>query len=137
MIATSAIAEARILISRIPQDKASQARLARCNDLIARATAQLRLASPDYSAALFLALAAQEQASGRDSSPALSHEGAPPKKTYAVKSTANLRKGPSLEEPVVASLPAGTTVEALLLQGDWMKVQAGKDSGWVHRTLLE
>jgi hypothetical protein len=132
--ASSAIAEARILRSRIPQDKASAARLARCTELIAQASAELR--HQNYGPALFFALDAQEQASGPDV-PGAAAEATPPKQTYTVKSAAKLRKGPGLDEPALGSLGAGTTVEALLVQGEWLKVRAGRDEGWIHRSLVE
>ena len=133
--ASSAIAEARILLKRIPEDKASAARYARVSDAISRAENELR--QDNYPAALFLALDAQEQASGQEKSEGPVPEGTPAKKTYAVKSAANLRKAPGLDSPVVATLPPGTAVEALLAQGEWIKVQAGKDSGWIHQSLLQ
>jgi hypothetical protein len=131
--ASSAIAEARILVKRIPPDRSSQ--LARCSDLITKAEKELRHES--FGAALFYALDAQEAASGGGGAAGSTTETALTKKSYTVKATANLRKGPALDAPVAATLAAGTLVEALLAQGDWIKVRAGNDTGWVNRALLE
>jgi uncharacterized protein YraI len=49
---------------------------------------------------------------------------------------ANLRQGPGLEQPVLATLRPHTTVEILDRSGEWLEVRAGQDQGWVYEKLL-
>lgn len=51
-------------------------------------------------------------------------------------SEANLRQAPGLEAPVLATLRPKTTVEILDRSGEWLKVRAGADQGWVYEKLL-
>ncbi len=49
----------------------------------------------------------------------------------------NLRAGPSVREPVLSVLEAGTPVFPQSRRGEWMLVQvSGGPTGWVHRSLV-
>jgi len=45
--------------------------------------------------------------------------------------TANLRSGPGLEFRIMKILPAGTVVQTLGREGDWIHVRQGDLEGWV------
>jgi hypothetical protein len=130
--ASSAIAEARTLLSLVPQTAGPL--LSQCADSISKAEAKFRLGN--YGAALFLALEAQEEASEAGASASAS-TATGLKKSYTVKSPANLRKGPALGEGVLSTLAPGSVVSVLGAQGEWIHVQAGDLTGWLHRTLLD
>jgi hypothetical protein len=129
---SSAIAEARILASRVPPGAGPL--LARCNESIDKASSEFK--SDNLETALFFALEAQEEASGAGASTSPGPS-ATLKKSYTVKSPANLRAGPGTGEAVLQTLAAGSQVSALGAQGEWVHVQSGTASGWVHRDLLE
>jgi uncharacterized protein YgiM (DUF1202 family) len=128
--ATSAIAEARLLLTEIPPTEAST--LALCTESIAKAEGHFR--AQNYGAALFFALQAQEEASDAG---AISPSAPPLKSTYTVKSPANLRRGPGLAGGILTVLTQGTAVRVLGAQGDWIRVRARDLTGWVHRSLLD
>lgn len=52
-------------------------------------------------------------------------------------SRANLRVRPSSDAPVLLVLPARSEVNVREQSADWYRVQNGKTSGWVHRSLLK
>lgn len=131
--ASSAIAEARILLRRLPQEKSPA--LSRILDLVGRSEGLLR--AEDFGSALSDALQAQDEAfqllEGRGQP-----EEPPLKKAYSVNSNgANLRAGPGTDDPIVETLKKGTAVEALAARGEWIQVRAGALTGWIHRSLLE
>ncbi|HSM27262.1 MAG TPA: SH3 domain-containing protein [Thioalkalivibrio sp.] len=52
---------------------------------------------------------------------------------YLTSATVNLRGGPSVDSPVLGSLPAGTAVSPTgTVQGTWWQVEAQGRTGWVH-----
>ncbi len=142
--ASSAIAEARILIRRIADTKGRAASVVRCQELLAKAEQLLR--EENFGAAAFFALKAQDTAMKASEDPAAPASGtasnladAPaPRKRYSVRAAvANVRRGPGTNEPVVAAAPKGSSLDASLMRGDWIKVSFGGVIGWVHRSLLE
>lgn len=134
--ASSAIAEARILMRRLSDEKKT-ASLARCQELIAKAEQLLK--EDNYGAAAFFAFKAQDTAIKAQETPSTEGpEVSPPQKRYVVKAAvANIRKGPGTAEPIVATAPQGASLEALALRGEWLKVGFGKVTGWVHRSLVQ
>jgi hypothetical protein len=138
--ASSAIAEARILMKRLSADKSHGAALTRCNELLLRAEDLLR--AENYGAAAFFALKAQETATKTEGAAAPANpaglEHAPAQRSYLVKATlANLRKGPAPNEAVAGTLPKGAALEALAMRGEWIKVRSGSLTGWIHKSLVE
>ncbi len=137
--ASSAIAEARILMRRLADDKRRSAALARCNELLARAEDLLR--QENFGAAAFFALKAQDAATKAEEptpAAAVEAERPAPQKAYTVKATlANLRRTPTTGASVVATAPKGAVLEALAISGDWIKVKTGVVVAWVHRSLVE
>jgi predicted nuclease with TOPRIM domain len=58
--------------------------------------------------------------------------------TRAVTTTsANLRQGPGIEAPVLTGLVPRTTLEVLERDGEWLRVRAGNDEGWIYGKLAE
>lgn len=49
----------------------------------------------------------------------------------------NLRDAPGLASQIVALLPARTPLTILESNGDWIRVQAGGQEGWVFRALIQ
>jgi SH3-like domain-containing protein len=60
------------------------------------------------------------------------------KKTVIVKvETANMRSGPSKDEPIIATVKKGVVFEPVETQGNWMKLSYKNDiTGWIHNSLL-
>lgn len=138
--ASSAIAEARILMRRLPDDRGRGGALTRCTELVTRAEELLR--QENFGAAAFFALKAQETVmKARDAAVVVVREGVErpaTQKAYTVKAAvANLRKGPATDTPVVATMPKGSALEASVVRGEWIKVKLGNVVGWVHRSLVE
>jgi hypothetical protein len=140
--ASSAIAEARILLRRLdPKTRAPI--LSRCQDSLTKAEQQLQ--DENYGAAIFFALKAQDLAvKAQDEPPRRpatagnDKERPADKSQYKVKvKKANIRKGPSLREAVVAQAPEGAVLEASVVRGEWLKVSYAAVSGWVSLKLLE
>ena len=136
--ASSAIAEARILLRRVAHGRGGAVIVTRGQELIARA--ELLLTEDNYGAAAFFALKAQDialKAQG-DESPSAAPLRAPPQKRYVVKvAQANVRRGPAVSEPVIARVARGTTIDAIAIRGDWVQVSLEPEPGWIHRALLE
>lgn len=136
--ASSALAEARILLRRMADEKVRSSNLLRCQELLDRA--EQLLAEENYGGAAFFAMTAQdlvEQTRRLANDPAALDRSAP-KKTYVVASdTANLRKAPGLTEPIVGQVPRGASVDASVVRGDWVRVTYGEADGWIYRPLLQ
>ncbi|MBL4916207.1 SH3 domain-containing protein [Szabonella alba] len=49
---------------------------------------------------------------------------------------ADLRSNPQPDAPVILRAEAGVIVRPLACQGDWCRVAAGSDSGWIERQAL-
>ena len=60
------------------------------------------------------------------------------KKTAIVKvETANMRSGPSKNDPIIAVVKKGVVFESVETQGNWMKLSYKNDiTGWIHNSLL-
>jgi hypothetical protein len=136
--ASSAIAEARILMRRLADEGSHSPNVARFQELLDRAEQQLK--EENFGAAAFFATKAQEllESTRRGNVAALEQDRAAPKEQYVTKSGgANLRRGPALGEPVVGKIPAGASVVAVAIRGDWLKVKYGELTGWAFRPLFE
>jgi hypothetical protein len=136
--ASSAVAEAQILLRRMADEKMRSPNLVRCQELLDRAEQLLR--DENYGGAAFFAMTAQdlvEQTRRLVTDPAALDRPAP-KRTYVVASdTVNLRKAPGTTEPVVGHAPRGAAVEATVVRGEWVKVTYGGTDGWIYRPLLQ
>jgi hypothetical protein len=133
--ASAAIAEARILAQRLGQDRARSSSYARVQASLGRAEEQL--VSGNFGAAIFFAMKAQDTATKAADAPAASVDKPAPRKTYVAKREVNLRKGPATTEEVLAKIATGTSLQASVVRGDWVKVTHEGTAGWVHRSLLE
>lgn len=136
--ASSAIAEARILMRRLQEDKGRSASVSMSQDRLDQAVEQLQIG--DYSLAAFYALQAQEileqvrRGVPVDQDP----ERSPLKKQYTVQATsANIRKAPHKSAVLIGKAPKGATLEALATRSEWVKVRYDQLEGWVSRSLLE
>ncbi len=60
------------------------------------------------------------------------------KKTVIVKvETANMRSGPSKDNPIIATVKKGVVFEPVETQGNWMKLSYKNDiTGWIHNSLV-
>jgi SH3-like domain-containing protein len=60
------------------------------------------------------------------------------KKTVIVKvETANMRSGPSKDDPIIATVKKGVVFQPVDTQGNWMKLSYKNDiTGWIHNSLL-
>lgn len=135
--ASSAIAEARILLRRMTAEKVRSPNLLRCQEVLDHA--EQLLLDGDFSSAAFFAMKSQEmveQARHLANDPAALDTSAP--KRYVIASeSANLRKAPGTTEPIVGQAPRGATVEARVVRGDWVQVTYAEMDGWVYRPLLQ
>ena len=136
--ASSAIAEARILMRRLQEDKGRSASVSMSQDRLDQAVEQLQIG--DYSLAAFYALQAQEileqvrRGVPVDQDP----ERSPLKKQYTVQATsANIRKAPHKSAVLIGKAPKGAILEALATRSEWVKVRYDQLEGWVSRSLLE
>jgi hypothetical protein len=137
--ASSAIAEGRILLVRMTEERGSRAQdVQRAEQALQRAEALLR--EENFGAAIFFAQKAQDAAlKARDQRPVPSEPERPaPSASYTVKAaTANLRKGPGTSEAIVARVPKGERLRASVMRGDWIRVEHAGATGWIHRSLVE
>jgi hypothetical protein len=136
--ASSAIAEARILMRRVGKEKGHSASLVRCQENLDKAEQQLRL--ENFGAAAFFASLAQEALDDtrRASVSSREQERPPPKPSYVAKPAgANVRRGPAQSEPLLGKIPGGASVEATAINGDWLKVRYGELVGWAYAPLFE
>jgi hypothetical protein len=136
--ASSAIAEARILLRRMTDEKVRTPNLVRCQEELDRA--EQLLTDGDFASAAFFAMKTQEmveQARRLANDPAALDTPAP-KRTYIIASdSANLRKAPGTTEAVVGQAPRGARVEASVVRGEWVRITYGEMDGWVYRPLLQ
>jgi hypothetical protein len=138
--ASSAIAEARILTRRLAEHRGLGATLVRCQEQLVRAEQLLQ--EENYGAAIFFAMKAQDTAlkahPGEDA-PRPDDAGRPAAKSHYVvtASRANIRRGPSIRDPVLVRAVKGTTVLALIQRGDWIRVVHRDVTGWIHRSVVE
>ena len=149
--ASAAIAEARILAGRLADDKTRTSVLARSEESLAKAEEQL--SAGNFGAALFFASKAQDLVVRVKQGDETPREGATPAtpgmaatapgtglpslSPYVARTTARIRKGPSLTEAVVGYLPAGSQVVGEAVSGEWVRMTYRGVSGWVHSSLLQ
>lgn len=140
--ASSAIAEGRILLGRMIEEKGTRSQdVQRAQAALQRAENLLQ--EENFGAAIFFAQKAQDAAAkARELRSAQYAQNATerpaPNASYTVKaSSANLRKGPGTTEAVVARVVKGTRLKASVVRGDWIRVEHAGATGWIHRSLLE
>jgi Bacterial SH3 domain len=136
--ASSAVAEAQILLRRMADEKMRSPNLVRCQELLDRAEQLLR--DENYGGAAFFAMTAQDlvEQTRRLATDPTALDRPAPKRTYVVASDmVNLRKAPGTTEPVVGHAPRGASVEASVVRGDWIRVTYGATDGWIYRSLLQ
>lgn len=140
--ASSAIAEARILVSRAKAAGRAAAGKAADGDL---ETADEQLKEENYGAALFFALKAQDMVTkvgearvAAADAPPSEPERPAPQRSYVVNvDVANIRQSPATSAPVVGEAKRGVTLQALAVRGTWLKVTHGDVTGWVSLRLVE
>jgi hypothetical protein len=136
--ASSAIAEGRILVGRMADERGRRAPgVQRAEEALDRADDLLR--DDNFGAAIFFAQKAQDAALKARERPTPSAQERPaPSASYTVKAaSANLRKGPGTDEPIVARLAKGERLRASVIRGDWIRVEHAGAVGWIHRSLVE
>lgn len=139
--ASSAIAEARMLMKRYQEQRGRTANLARCEELAVRAEQQI--VEENFGAAAFFAQKAQDLLQDRRRSGAAAPVPEPgdrpaPKAQYTVRAAVvNLRSEPGTNGSVVGKAKKGDALTALAVHGEWLKVTAGDVTGWVSRRLVE
>lgn len=136
--ASSAIAEGRILLSRLDEKTSRTLSVQRGQADLQRAETLLR-EEKNYGAAIFFAQKAQDAAlKAREVRSAAPQERPPDQATYTVKvASANLRKGPDASAPVIGRAPRGAQLKASVARGDWIRVEHAGASAWVHRSVVE
>jgi hypothetical protein len=135
--ASSAIAEGRILLSRLDEKSRRTPLAQRAREALQRAENLLR--QENYGAAMFFAQRAQDQAlKAREQRGTAALDRPPAQPSYTVRvASANLRKGPDASQEIVARLPRGTKLKASVARGDWIQVEHGGRNGWVHHSVVE
>jgi uncharacterized protein YgiM (DUF1202 family) len=136
--ASSAIAEARMLLRRYQEGRGRSANVTRCEELVERAEQQI--IEENYGAAAFFAQKAQDllQDRRRSGGSETASDRAAPKKQYTVRAeVVNIRSEPNPEASIVGKLSKGDVVAAVGIRGEWLKVTAGERSGWVYRRLVD
>ena len=134
--ASSAIAEARILLRRMADDKVRSRNMARCQELVDRAESLLQ--GGDITRAVALAMTAQDlvEHTRRLAADPSALDRSPAKAAYVAPGTVNVRQGPATSEPIVGQVPKGASVGARSQRGDWLLVTYGSVEGWVYGPLL-
>ncbi|HET9315034.1 MAG TPA: SH3 domain-containing protein, partial [Vicinamibacteria bacterium] len=137
--ASSAIAEARILVKRV-ESKGRSATLKAAEEDLEKAEGLLQ--EENYGAALFFALKAQDMVTkasdNRAAADGAESDRPAPQATYVVAvDSANIRQSPSTQAPVLAEVKRGMTLRALAVRGTWVKVAHDAVTGWVSLRLLE
>jgi hypothetical protein len=135
--ASSAIAEGRILLSRLDEKTSRSPNVQRGQEALQRAETLLR--EENYGAAIFFAQKAQDAAlKAREVRPPGAQERPAAQPVYAVKvASANLRKGPDASETVIARVPRGSQLKASVARGDWIRVEYAGTTGWIHQSVVE
>jgi hypothetical protein len=136
--ASSAIAEARILMNRYQAQRGKTANLERCQELVERAEQQIL--EENFGAAAFFAQKAEDllQDRRRPAPVPEASDRPAPKKSYTVRvPTLNIRATPGTDSEIVGRATRGDVLEAGFVRGDWLSVTAGDVSGWVYRTLVD
>lgn len=137
--ASSAIAETHILLGRLIDERGGRSQeVQRAQEALQRAEALLR--EENFGAAIFFAQKAQDAVVAAHESHAIvaEPERRAPKSRYTVRvASANLRGGPGTSEPIVGRVSQGNVLQASVVRGDWIRVEHGALSGWIHRSLVE
>jgi Bacterial SH3 domain len=127
--ASSAIAEARILLRHVSDEKVKSPSLARSHELVDRAEEWLH--DGNVAGAVFFAMNAQdlvEQARRVAADPA-GLDLPVAKRTYFATGPVNVRSGPGASEAIVGRVPRGALVQARSRRGDWLLVSDGTLDG--------
>jgi hypothetical protein len=135
--ATSVVAETRVLIRRLQEQRGRSPAVHRSQELLERAEQMIE--DGNFGAATFMALKAQEliKDARRGALVEEGHRPAPKRQYVVTASLANLRSEPSRDAPISGQLKKGDSVEATAQRGEWLHVKAGSVSGWVFRELVE
>jgi len=136
--ASSAIAETRILLRRLSDEKLRSPNFARCQELLERAEGLI--GEDNFGGAAFLAMTAQdllEQTRRLAADPAALDRPAPKKQYVVAADSVNIRKAPSTTAPIVGRAPRGAALDAGVVRGDWVKVTHSDVVGWAYRPLLQ
>jgi hypothetical protein len=134
----SAIAEARILLRRMSDEKLKSPNLNRCQELLDRAEELVR--EDNFGGAAFLAMTAQdliEQTRRLLADPSSLDRRAPKGQYTVAGDSVNIRSEPSTTAAVVGKAAHGARLAASVTRGDWVRVTLGDLTGWVYRPLLE
>jgi uncharacterized protein YgiM (DUF1202 family) len=131
--ASSAIAEARILIKRAGGNPGGL--LTSGEQSLAKAEQQLR--EENFGAANFFALKAQDFATRAQEVPDARTREVLPLSVRVRVSRANLRSGAGLDQKVLTLLPRGTTLFVRSANGDWFEVAHGEKTAWISRSVVE
>lgn len=134
---TSVIAETRVLVRRAQEQRGRTPAIVRSQELLDRSEQMVE--EGNFGAATFLALKAQELL--KDVRRGGGEEGGDrvaPRRQYTVTATtANLRREPARDAPVLATLKRGAVLDAVAQRGEWLQVKAGDKTGWIFRTLVD
>ena len=136
--ASSAIAEARILMNRYRTQRGRTPNLDRSQELVERAEQQI--VEENFGAAAFFAQKAEDLLQDRRRTPAAdaAADRPAPKKQYTVRvPTLNIRSDASETAEIVGKAAKGDVLFAETVRGDWLSVTAGTVSGWVYRRLVD
>jgi hypothetical protein len=155
--ASAAIAEARILVSRLANDKGRTAAVIRAEESLAKAEEQLF--GNNFGASIFFASKAQDTVKKAQEGDVPEAEAgtaaAPPvpaamptpapapvpaaggARSWEARVDVNIRKGPANAEPVVGTARAGATLAGTgAVRHGWVEVTYGGVTGWTYSTLL-
>jgi Bacterial SH3 domain/Domain of unknown function (DUF4398) len=137
--ASSAIAEARILVKRL-EARGRSVTLKLAEESLEKAETQLQ--ADNYGAALFFALKAQDMVTKAVDARTVSEAGeverpAPQPSYVVVVDTANIRQAPTLQAAVLSEATRGTRLRALAVRGTWLKVSHGDLTGWVSLRVVQ
>ena len=131
--ASSAIAEARILLRRV---EGKGALYTSGTQSLSKAEQQLR--EENYGAAIFFALKAQDLANrAHEDGDSRRPPATLPQHVVVKVNRANIRKGAEVKQPVLATAPRGTVLAVQRAQGEWLLVTYGSITGWVSRSVVE
>lgn len=137
--ASSAIAEAKILVQRLESRGRSSPVRAAAEESLKKAEDQLTV--ENYGAALFFALKAQDMVTKAGEPKAVADTDAErpaPQPVYVVSvDSANIRQSPTLQSAVLAEVKRGTRLQALAVRGAWAKVSHESVTGWVSLKVVD
>ena len=135
--ASSAIAEARILLRRMVDEGMRSPNLAHCQELVN--LAENLLTGENVAGAVFFAMTAQDllEKTRKLAGDPTALDRPSPRESYVASALLNIRKNPGTNEPVVGHVPKGAAVGATTQRGDWIFVKHESVEGWVYAPLLQ